>query len=83
MRGTDGMVRIAVTLDEQGRATDTRILSVAPQGLGFGAAASTMVHFMTFSNPTGHSVTIKLPVKFALQHSVERRHHRSPKQRST
>lgn len=82
-RGTDGMVRIAVTLDKQGRATDTRILSVTPQGLGFGAAASTMVHFMTFSNPTGHRITIKLPVKFALQHGVRGRHHRSLKGRAT
>lgn len=78
---TEGMVRIAVSLDEAGRATDTRILSVTPQGMGFGAAASTMVHFMTFSNPTGRSTIIRLPVKFALQHAAQRHHHRSLKER--
>lgn len=81
--GTDGLVRIAVTLDKEGRATDTRILSETPQGLGFGAAASTMVHFMTFSNPTGHRTIVKLPVKFALQRAVQRHHHRGLKDRAT
>lgn len=80
--GTDGMVRIAVTLDKEGRATDTRILSVTPQGVGFGAAASTMVHFMTFSNPTGHRTTVKLPVKFALQRGAQRHHHHRLKDRA-
>lgn len=64
--GVAGMAYIRVTLDRMGRATDTRILSVTPQDMGFGAAASTMVHFMTFSNPTGHSVVTTVPVKFAL-----------------
>ena len=80
--GIEGMVRIAVTLDTKGRATDTRILSEMPQGMGFGAAASTMVHFMTFSNPIGHRTVIKLPVKFALQHAARRHHHHSLKDRA-
>lgn len=78
-RGTEGLVRIAVTLDKQGQATDTRILSVTPLDMGFGAAASTAVHFMTFSNPTGHRTTIKFAVKFALKRVKPRHHHVHPR----
>ena len=78
-RGTEGLVRIAVTLDEQGQATDTQILSVTPLDMGFGAAASTAVHFMTFSNPTGRRTTIKFAVKFALKHPKPRHHHVHPR----
>jgi bla regulator protein BlaR1 len=81
-RGVEGMAYVAVTVDRMGRATDTRILSVTPQDMGFGAAASTMVHFMTFSNPTGHAVVTKVPVKFALQHGVRARHHAGARKRA-
>lgn len=74
-RGVEGIVRIAVTLDEKGRATDTKVLSVTPAGFGFSSAASTAVHFMTFSNPTGHRVMIKFALKFALSHAKPRHHH--------
>lgn len=60
----NGLVRIAVTLDKAGRATDTHILSETPPDLGFGAAASTLAHLMRYSNPTGHIVSVTLPVKF-------------------
>jgi len=60
----DGVVRIAVTLDEAGRATDTRLISETPPGLGFGAAASTLAHLMTYSNPTGHIASVTFNVKF-------------------
>lgn len=78
-RGTEGSVRIAVTLDKQGQATDTQILSVTPPDMGFGAAASTAVHFMTFSNPTGHRTTIRFTVKFALKRMQPRHHHVHPR----
>ena len=61
---TSGMVRITVTLDKAGRATDTHIVSVAPPDLGFGAAASTLAHLMTYSNPTGHVASVTFNVKF-------------------
>ncbi|MGH8318511.1 MAG: TonB family protein [Steroidobacteraceae bacterium] len=75
----NGLVRITVTLDKAGRATDTHILSETPPDLGFGAAASTLAHLMRYSNPTGHIVTVTLPVKFVapphlsrLQRKLER-----------
>jgi bla regulator protein BlaR1 len=74
-RGVEGMAYVAVTVDRRGRATDTRILSVTPRDMGFGAAASTMVHFMTFSNATGHDVVTKVPVKFALPRRAHAHHH--------
>lgn len=82
-RGIAGMVYIAVTLDKMGRATDTRILSVTPRDLGFGAAASTLVHYITFSNPTGHRVVVKFHVKFAPAQSERGRHHVQPHNRPT
>jgi TonB family protein len=65
-RGIEGMVRLAVTLDRYGHATDTLILSEDPADEGFGAAASAAAHTMEFSNPTGHSVQFVFNVKFAL-----------------
>jgi TonB family protein len=65
-QGIEGTVAIAVTLDPQGRATDTLILSEDPPGVGFGAAASTAAHSMEYSNPTGRSVQFTFRVKFAL-----------------
>lgn len=74
-----GMVRITVTLDRAGRATDTRIVSENPPDLGFGAAASSAAHVMTYSNPTGHVVSVTFNIKFAspphltrLQRKMER-----------
>ncbi|HEY6923372.1 MAG TPA: M56 family metallopeptidase, partial [Steroidobacteraceae bacterium] len=43
-RGIEGLVRIQVSLDAKGRPTDTLVLSEDPLEMGFGAAASTMVH---------------------------------------
>jgi len=65
-RGVEGFVDLAVTLDAQGRATDTMILSEDPPDMGFGAAASTLAHTMGYSNPTGHPVQLTFRVKFAL-----------------
>jgi hypothetical protein len=66
-KGIEGLVQIAVSLDSVGRATDTLVLSEFPQGLGFGAAASGLVHGFTYANPTGHPATLTFNVKFALQ----------------
>jgi len=60
----NGIVRITVTLDKAGRATDTHILSEAPPNLGFGAAASTVAHLMSYSNPTGHETRVTFNIKF-------------------
>jgi TonB family protein len=65
-RGLEGLVQIEVTLDAQGRATDTLILSEYPQDVGFGAAASTLAHFMKYNNPTGRPAQLTFKVKFAL-----------------
>ena len=64
--GTDGLVQITVTLDEHGRATDTLVISESPVGMGFGAAASGLVHSFTYANPTGHPAAITFNVKFEL-----------------
>jgi TonB family protein len=63
--GIEGLVRIAVTLDKEGRATDTKIVSETPPDRGFGAAASAAVHTMTYSNPTGKEAVLTFNVKFA------------------
>jgi len=68
-RGIDGLVQITVTLDEAGRATDTLVISEAPVGLGFGAAASELAHVFKYSNATGHPATVTYHVKFELRHS--------------
>jgi TonB family protein len=65
-KGIDGFVELAITLDKEGRATDTQILTEDPLDMGFGAAASAAVHAMQYSNPAGHPVTFTLMVKFAL-----------------
>lgn len=64
--GIEGLVSIAVTLDRQGRATDTLILSEDPLDMGFGAAASALAHTMTYSNPTGQQTQLPFRIKFAL-----------------
>jgi len=70
-QGVEGSVEISVTLDPQGRPTDTLILSEDPAGMGFGAAASSIVHTMQYANPTGHTVQFSLRVKFALSHDEQ------------
>lgn len=68
-RGIEGVVRIQVTLDAQGRATDTLILSENPLDMGFGAAASTLAHQFEYNNPTHRPAQLTFNVKFALNHS--------------
>jgi len=65
-RGIEGTVELAVTLDTQGRATDTLILSEDPPDMGFGSAASAAARTMEYSNPTGHLVQFTFRIKFAL-----------------
>jgi TonB family protein len=65
----EGMVELAITLDREGRPTDTQILTEDPLEMGFGAAASAAVHAMKYSNPTAHPVTFTLRVRFALSHA--------------
>jgi TonB family protein len=60
----NGIVRITVTLDKAGRATDTHILSESPPNRGFGAAASTVAHLMSYSNPTDHETSVTFNIKF-------------------
>jgi TonB family protein len=62
----EGVVNIQVTLDAQGRATDTLVLSEDPREMGFGAAASTLAHFMEYNNPSGRPTQLSFKVKFAL-----------------
>jgi TonB family protein len=64
-RGIEGFVTIAVTLDEEGRATDSQILSESPPDMGFGAAAASLARSVTYSNPSGVPVVFKFAVKFA------------------
>jgi TonB family protein len=65
-KGIEGIVELAITLDGDGRATDTQVLTEDPLQMGFGAAASAAAHAMVYSNPTGHPVTFSVRVKFAL-----------------
>jgi|SRR6185437_11003326 TonB family protein len=64
----NGIVRITVTLDKAGRATNTPLLSEAPPNLGFGAAASTVAHLISYSNPTGHETSVTFNIKFRSPH---------------
>lgn len=66
-RGIEGLVRITVTVDTAGRATDTHVVSEYPEDMGFAAAASGLVHTFTYANPTGHPAALTFAVKFALQ----------------
>lgn len=65
-RGIEGLVRIQVTLDAKGRPTDTMILSEDPLDMGFGAAASTLVHHFVYDNPGNRPAQLSFNVKFAL-----------------
>jgi TonB family protein len=64
--GKEGWVTLAVTLDDAGQATDTKVLTEDPLDFGFGAAASAAARAMKYSNPTGHPVRVRFRVKFAL-----------------
>jgi len=77
----NGTVRITVTLDTAGRATDTHILSEMPPNLGFGAAASTIAHLMTYSNPTGHDATVTFDIKFTAPPHLSRLQRKSERLR--
>ncbi len=63
----EGLVELAITLDKEGRATDTQILTEEPLDMGFGAAASAAAHAMKYSNPAGQPVTFTLRIQFALK----------------
>jgi TonB family protein len=66
--GIDGSVTLAVTLNNAGQATDTKVLTEEPLKFGFGAAASAVAHVMKYSNPTGHTAQVDFRIKFALHH---------------
>lgn len=66
--GIDGLVTLAVTLDDTGQATDTRVLTEEPRNFGFGAAASAVAHVIKYSNPTGRTAQLEFRIKFALHH---------------
>ena len=65
--GIEGMVRISISLDAHGRPTDTLILDENPLEMGFGAAASALVHTFGFSNPAHKPTQLTIAVKFALK----------------
>jgi len=65
-RGINGLVRIQVSLDAKGRATDTLILTEDPLDMGFGAAASMLAHVMEYGNPGGRPAQITFNIKFEL-----------------
>ena len=65
-RGVEGFVTVAVTLDQEGHATDAQILSETPPDMGFGAAASSLSYGLVYSNPTRAPVVFRFAVKFAL-----------------
>ncbi len=66
-KGTEGTVRLAVTLDTTGLATDSQIVAETPEGSGFGAAAIEMARRFVYANSTGHPTTLIFNVKFELQ----------------
>jgi hypothetical protein len=67
----DGFVSPAGnSLCRAGRATDTLVVSEYPPAMGFGAAASGLVHGFTYVNPTAHPAVITFNVKFELDRSV-------------
>lgn len=66
-KGIDGLVQITVTVDEAGRATDTRIVSEAPAGMGFGAAASELAHQFKYRNPAARRGSVTYRIKFELE----------------
>ncbi len=67
-KGINGLVRITVTVDTAGRATDTHVLWEKPAGLGFGAAASELAHQFRYANPASHPSPVTYKIKFELRH---------------
>ncbi len=65
--GIDGIVQLAVTLDEAGQLRDSVIVSESPEGMGFGDAARGVAQSFSYANPTGHPTTLVFNVKFELQ----------------
>ena len=66
-KGTEGTVRVAVTLDTAGLAADAQVVAETPEGSGLGAAAIKVARTFTYANPTGHATTLIFNVKFELQ----------------
>jgi bla regulator protein blaR1 len=65
--GVDGWVTISISLDAQGRPTNTLILDEYPPDVGFGAAASALVHTYEYSNPSHKPAELSIKVKFELK----------------
>jgi hypothetical protein len=60
-------VTISITLDAQGRPTNTLILDEFPPDAGFGAAASSLAHAYEYSNPSHKPTQLSIKVKFDLK----------------
>jgi TonB family protein len=65
--GIEGWVTISITLDAQGRPTNTLILDEFPPDAGFGAAASSLAHAYEYSNPSHKPTQLSIKVKFDLK----------------
>jgi TonB family protein len=65
--GIEGWVTISISLDAQGRPTNTLILDEYPLDVGFGAAASALVHTYEYSNPSHKPTQLSIKVKFDLK----------------
>jgi TonB family protein len=67
--GINGLVRVGVTIDAEGRLIDAQVLSEYPtdKDWGFGAAALNMARTMRFSNPSGRTAQLKYFAKFELK----------------
>jgi TonB family protein len=64
--GREGVVRIAITLDDEAHVIGTQVLEEEPAALGFAEAAEQIVRDMQYSNPTGKTTELKIYVRFAL-----------------
>jgi TonB family protein len=65
--GIEGWVTISISLDAQGRPTNTLILEEYPLEAGFGAAASALAHAYQYSNPSHKPTQLSIKVKFDLK----------------
>jgi TonB family protein len=65
--GAEGLVTISISIDAQGRPTDTLILDETPLDVGFGASASALVHTFRYSNPRHEPTQLSIKVKFELK----------------
>ena len=65
--GVEGWVMISISLDSQGRPTNTLILDEQPLEQGFGSAASALVHTFKYSNPSHKPTELSIKVKFDLK----------------